>query len=295
MEPELLGRLRRSAPVHELSEAGQEPFQEGACATCRVGRRPDGACVFLATDQRCRLHAELGPREKPLACRVFPYVMVPTPVGVVVGLSHFCPEVRAGHGPPLLEQLDMLKALAQEARLPIRLSGPFRVWSDITTGWTGYSLWEEALLLHLDEAPDPLPVLDAALSALARNYRRWGYLDLRELLAGVTLFQDTFARDGAHELLRLAGGAPAETLPCSSLEAALVRSLVHRKLLLRYPTLLEGLALLCLVPRAIRANMSGPHEAIEKLELLLSHGSGAAGVALPLVHQVLSSGSPAPD
>src|SRR5687768_7647583 len=34
-----------------------------------LNQRPDGSCIFLTDDQRCRIHAEFGEPAKPWACR----------------------------------------------------------------------------------------------------------------------------------------------------------------------------------------------------------------------------------
>ena len=39
----------------------------------------DGGCVFLMSDQRCSVHARLGPEAKPEGCRRFPLGVVATP------------------------------------------------------------------------------------------------------------------------------------------------------------------------------------------------------------------------
>jgi len=39
-------------------------------------RRTEGRCVFLAEDDRCQIHAALGPDAKPVPCRQFPLVAI---------------------------------------------------------------------------------------------------------------------------------------------------------------------------------------------------------------------------
>lgn len=57
-----------------------------------------GGCIFLSADRKCSIHREMGVDAKPLGCREFPFLPVPTPDGVVVGLSFYCSAVQAGHG-----------------------------------------------------------------------------------------------------------------------------------------------------------------------------------------------------
>src|ERR1700722_13394186 len=42
-----------------------------------LNRRPDGSCVFLSNEGRCRIHERFGAEAKPLPCRLFPFVLVP--------------------------------------------------------------------------------------------------------------------------------------------------------------------------------------------------------------------------
>ena len=37
-----------------------------------LARRPDGACVFLGTENQCQIHEHFGGETKPLVCRLFP-------------------------------------------------------------------------------------------------------------------------------------------------------------------------------------------------------------------------------
>src|SRR5689334_11464399 len=43
----------------------------------RLNHRPDGACVFLGKGNRCLVHERGGPEAKPLACRLYPFILAP--------------------------------------------------------------------------------------------------------------------------------------------------------------------------------------------------------------------------
>ena len=47
-------------------------------------QRDDGACVFWLEDGRCRIHAEHGFDEKPIACQLFPFSLTPAKGGAVM-------------------------------------------------------------------------------------------------------------------------------------------------------------------------------------------------------------------
>jgi lysine-N-methylase len=69
----------------------------------RLNHRPDGACIFLNEAGRCRIHEKFGGDTKPLACRVYPFVLVAAGDEWRVGLRFACPSVAGDKGRPLAE------------------------------------------------------------------------------------------------------------------------------------------------------------------------------------------------
>src|SRR5262249_51246004 len=59
----------------------------------RLNHRANSACIFLNDDGRCKIHAKFGSAAKPLACRVFPFMLVPTGDHWRVGIRFACPSV----------------------------------------------------------------------------------------------------------------------------------------------------------------------------------------------------------
>src|ERR1700693_4629439 len=60
---------------------GHQPFQRVGLPWNRsyiLNHRADDSCVFLSEEGRCRIHERFGYETKPLACRLFPFVLVPT-------------------------------------------------------------------------------------------------------------------------------------------------------------------------------------------------------------------------
>lgn len=98
--------------------ATRDPFEAvpGWRGFHRIRKRDDGACGFLSTDNRCRLHEELGGGRKPLTCRMFPYSFHPAPDAVIVTASFGCPTVLANQGERIAEgaALESIKALKRE-------------------------------------------------------------------------------------------------------------------------------------------------------------------------------------
>lgn len=66
-----------------------------------LAHRPGGGCVFLNDEGRCRIHAKFGSEAKPLACRAYPFVLVPGGDHWRVGLRFTCPSVAENKGRPM--------------------------------------------------------------------------------------------------------------------------------------------------------------------------------------------------
>jgi lysine-N-methylase len=71
----------------------------------QLNRRPDGTCVFLDPDNRCRIHDRHGSAAKPLACRIYPYTLVPAGDHWKLGLRFACPSAAENLGRPLVDHL----------------------------------------------------------------------------------------------------------------------------------------------------------------------------------------------
>lgn len=108
----------------------QAPVHQAASLDGKVGhftrRRADGACLFLGPDDLCLIHKHLGEEEKPLACRLYPFVYTPTSDGrAIAGANFACSSIAAGDGEtvarrPLEARLEELS----ELRPPAPREGP---------------------------------------------------------------------------------------------------------------------------------------------------------------------------
>jgi len=68
------------------------PFEDGTVAA----QDDTGACIFLdGRARRCAIHRARGIDALPLACRMFPRVVLHDGRGTFVSLSHFCPTAAA--------------------------------------------------------------------------------------------------------------------------------------------------------------------------------------------------------
>jgi len=103
----------------ERIDAGGWADRLGVSPYVRAGRmialnhKPDGGCVFLSDEGRCRIHAENGAAAKPLACRIFPFTLTPGDDALHAGLRFDCPSVAKNDGSPLPKHRLELKRLAQ--------------------------------------------------------------------------------------------------------------------------------------------------------------------------------------
>jgi lysine-N-methylase len=135
---------------------------------------PGGGCVFLRDDGRCRIHAEFGGGEKPLACQLYPFTLEAEETGLRVGIRFDCPTVARSSGSSLPAHRAELARLGGQLRTqmprqfapdsrPVRLT-PHRQLSEGEL---------EALVRRLDE--------------WVRNTRR--SIEIR--LAGIGIFVET--------------------------------------------------------------------------------------------------------
>jgi lysine-N-methylase len=109
----------------------------------RLNHKPDGACVFLGPDNRCRIHVKHGSAAKPLACRIYPFALVPAGDHWKLGLRFACPASAEGTGRPLAEQLPEAReyAAALEAGTVLAaLTGPPPpLQGSQTVGWGDFN------------------------------------------------------------------------------------------------------------------------------------------------------------
>jgi lysine-N-methylase len=129
-----------------------------------LNHRPDGSCVFLRENGRCRIHERFGYETKPLACRLFPFVLVPVADHWRVGLRFACPSAAASKGRPLAEHdadLERFAALlAEREGLQARPDGtllapPALGWGQ-RVDWPDLLRFVQALLVLLKDRRDPM-------------------------------------------------------------------------------------------------------------------------------------------
>jgi lysine-N-methylase len=115
----------READLAKLRAQGWEeklgmPVTAEFRGTTYLRQRDDGACVFLMDDGLCRIHKDHGFAEKPIACQLFPFVLVPDDVRTHVGISFACQSVRENKGAELrshLHEVDRMSRGVPETRV----------------------------------------------------------------------------------------------------------------------------------------------------------------------------------
>lgn len=90
----------------------------------RLAHTPEGYCVFLSDQGRCRIHERFGAEAKPLVCRMFPYQTVALDKFAYLTLRHNCPSVVRKKGALLADQEDEWRPLAEHPRLRPTLTPP---------------------------------------------------------------------------------------------------------------------------------------------------------------------------
>ncbi len=127
LRAEDLERLERQGWARERGEAVTTTFR----GRHFLRQRPDGSCTFLQPDGRCEVHARFGLQEKPVACRFFPFSVVPAAKGAIAGLNFACQSVQRSVGSAPASHLDDLRQMVVDA--PELVQRP-RV-SASTAGW----------------------------------------------------------------------------------------------------------------------------------------------------------------
>jgi lysine-N-methylase len=140
--------------------------------------RSDQGCVFLTEDNRCRLHQRHGADAKPLACRLFPFVLVPVEDHWRVSMRFACPSVAANQGRALAEHDNEVNELAVVLERNQNLTGKAPPVPELQAGqpigWPDLLRFVDALLGILRQRSDRLERRwrkCLALAALCRQSR----------------------------------------------------------------------------------------------------------------------------
>lgn len=149
-----------------VARSGFQPLVVLGDGTQATGRRRDGACVFLAEDELCSLHAELGGGRKPLACQLYPFSVTVTPDGFYASLSFACPSVVAGLGGDLEANRIELSRLLQERGVAAEIPHQVEVIAGRHISWACYLRLEQRLRQAFDAQAPVTSVLNASVAVV---------------------------------------------------------------------------------------------------------------------------------
>lgn len=179
----------------------------------RLNTRPDGSCVFLGPDSRCRIHAKFGSAAKPLACRIYPFMLVPAGDHWRLGLRLACPAAADNAGRPLAdhaaearEYAEILEAgngsLAVDAPPTPLQAGQVVPWADVLRLATAVSKLLGDTAVPLDRRWRTV----LALAATCRGLVFDGGGDPKKAVTGGRL----------SEMVHVLGSAMAEEVPAAA-------------------------------------------------------------------------------
>lgn len=123
-----------------------------------LAHRPDGTCVFLGPDSRCRIHAAHGAAAKPLACRIYPFLLVPAGDHWNLGLRMACPSAADNKGGPLADHLNEAREFAKSLEAGAKGAEgapPPALYGSQVVSWSDIGRIALAVSRALADGPDP--------------------------------------------------------------------------------------------------------------------------------------------
>ncbi|MHC5537400.1 YkgJ family cysteine cluster protein [Singulisphaera rosea] len=126
----------------------------------KLAHRPEGGCVFLTANNRCRLEERFGAGIKPFVCRLFPYILIPAGSHWRVGMRYSCPSAAANQGRPLVEAEDDLVYFSGLLEKHVGRSGesapPPQLRADQNISWPDLHRVVQVLVEIVQDRSDPL-------------------------------------------------------------------------------------------------------------------------------------------
>jgi lysine-N-methylase len=213
-----------------------------------LNHKPGGGCVFLTQEGLCRIHAEHGATEKPLACQLYPFTVEWEGAAVRTGIRFDCPSVARNVGMSMADhRKDLARLVAElQAALPSETCRPFAV--ELVRGKEISTDSADSLVERIDSwLREPRHPLEDRLTGLwdwistlrAAKLNKLGDEQLRELAALLAddLPNAVAAAQGAYEspptaremkLFRQGVFAHCEHITLEQARAPFLHSLVYR-------------------------------------------------------------------
>ena len=179
----------------------------------KLNARADGACVFLGPDNRCRIHERFGSAAKPLACRVYPFMLVPAGDHWRLGLRLACPAAAESTGRPLAEHVgearEYAAILEAGAGAPAVDAPPTPLRPKQFVPWADLIRFATAISKLLGDTAAPLERRWRTVLAVAATCRKASFDgggDPKKVVTGGRL----------SEFLHVIGAAMAEEVPAAA-------------------------------------------------------------------------------
>ncbi len=140
-------RIRAQGWENEADFHGIALFAPAGKEHFLLAHHANGACVFLDEHSLCRIHAKFGEPAKPLACRVYPFKLIPTGEKVRTDLRWDCPSTPANHGRPLSEYRETVREYIPLVLPPDAAERPAPpLFEGISLGWEKLELINNTLI-----------------------------------------------------------------------------------------------------------------------------------------------------
>jgi Fe-S-cluster containining protein len=144
------------------------------------GQDEEGRCLFYEQDAdgrgRCAVHHQLGPDALPMSCRHFPRMVVLSPLGMDVSLSHYCPtaagllfsvpDTAIVEAPPAFPPAPWYEGLDARGSGPLLRPG-------VHLEWETFRAFESFAVRTMADPGRTVPEALDALAAAAEGARGW--------------------------------------------------------------------------------------------------------------------------
>ena len=154
-----LRKIREQGWEETEELAGQKTIVRSALLGGKMvlGKQPNGDCIFLNENNRCRIHEKFGADAKPSVCRVFPFHAVPTKSGVRLTARRSCPSAADDRGSPVSGHVNALKSSGLLKQFTRKLSKhPPPVGKGARRSWIEFEAAADALARIVNDETFPM-------------------------------------------------------------------------------------------------------------------------------------------
>lgn len=200
LDDEDLRKLREQRwDEHPDFRGVQTVVREGLGGRWRLAKRPDGSCVFLMDDGRCRIHAEHGLEAKPWLCQTFPRQIVPLGEFAYLTMRRHCPSAARDQGEPVDEHRKVTLALYESRGKDIPRTVPPAVTRTVRRPWGDVLLALQAFerLMRDERFPPVRRLVHGLMLADALERCRMARLDDKAFRELLSMLGEAAVKEGA--------------------------------------------------------------------------------------------------